>query len=334
MIATRTLTTARHRTAYLDMGPAQGPLMFFVHGWPEAPQVWHEQVSHFASAGWRCIAPWMRGYGGSSVPDTVAAYANRHAVQDLVELHDALGGAAAVWVGHDWGSPIVWAMAAHHRDRCRGVVNICIPYFARGFALPSFVPLVDRATYPADRYPVGQWDYWLAFRERFAATVQQMERNADGTLRMLFQRAESLPDILEPAFSADSRERGGLFGGVDLGAAPTGNLALDSSILDQMAADLSSNGFAGPTAWYLNDDDNLAYAREAPNFGRLNLPVLFLHGGRDPVCETVRSRLADPMRKDCLNLTEKVIDGGHHLALEQPADTNKAIAAWIASRLA
>lgn len=333
MSATRTLTTERHRTVYLEMGPEQGPLMIFVHGWPEAPPVWHAQMTHFADAGWRCIAPWMRGYGGSTIHDRIAAYSNRESVADLVELHDALGGAPAVWIGHDWGSPIVWAMAAHHPERCRGIVNLCIPYFARGFALPSFVPLVDRTLYPKAKYPVGQWDYWLAFRERLTATVQQMEQDAVGTLRMLFQRAEPLPDVLQPAFSADSRERGGLFGGVDLGSAGTDNLTLDTGILDDMASDLKANGFSGPTAWYMNDDDNLAYAREAVNFGRLDLPVLFLHGGRDPVCETVKSHLADPMREDCTNLVEVIIDGGHHLALERPRDTNKAIGEWISAKL-
>src|SRR5690242_10612195 len=62
------LETGRHRTAYLETGPADGPLMIFLHGWPELGLVWRAQLEHFGAAGWRCVAPDMRGYGGSSVP--------------------------------------------------------------------------------------------------------------------------------------------------------------------------------------------------------------------------------------------------------------------------
>ena len=72
----------------------------------------------------------------------------------MEELHDALGGAQAVWVGHDWGSAAVWSMASHHAKRCGGNLNLCIPYLARGLALTNLVPLVDRDLFP----PIGfQW---------------------------------------------------------------------------------------------------------------------------------------------------------------------------------
>ena len=49
--------SARHRTSWIEAGPADGPLMVFVHGWPELGLVWRAQVDHFARAGWRCVAP-------------------------------------------------------------------------------------------------------------------------------------------------------------------------------------------------------------------------------------------------------------------------------------
>ena len=72
-----TVETLRHRTAYIESGPATGPLMIFLHGFPELGIVWKAQMAHFAKAGWRCVAPDMRGYGGSSAPATVAAYTVR-----------------------------------------------------------------------------------------------------------------------------------------------------------------------------------------------------------------------------------------------------------------
>src|SRR5260370_40351343 len=53
-----------HRTAYLRSGPADGPLLIFVHGWPELGLLWRHQTEHFARQGWRGVAPAMRGYGG------------------------------------------------------------------------------------------------------------------------------------------------------------------------------------------------------------------------------------------------------------------------------
>ena len=67
--------------------------------------------------------------------------------------------------------------------------------------------------------------------------------------------------------------------------------------------------------------------------GRLDLPVLFLHGAYDYTCETVVSRLAEPMRQDCHNLSEAIIQSGHWMAQEKPVDVNAAIAKWLATRL-
>jgi pimeloyl-ACP methyl ester carboxylesterase len=130
-VAVRRLVGGRHTTAYLDQGPADGPLMIFVHGWPELGLVWRAQMAHFAALGWRCIAPDMRGYGGSSAPTATSAYAMRELVADMVELHDDVGAAPAVWIGHDWGSPVVASLAARHPQRCRGAALISVPYFPR-----------------------------------------------------------------------------------------------------------------------------------------------------------------------------------------------------------
>jgi pimeloyl-ACP methyl ester carboxylesterase len=119
--------TERHTTFYLACGAQDAPLMIFVHGWPELSVSWRHQLPCFASLGFRAIAPDMRGYGRSSVYQRHEDYALEHAVQDMLELLDALGREKAVWVGHDWGSPVVWSMASHHPDRCFGVANLCVP---------------------------------------------------------------------------------------------------------------------------------------------------------------------------------------------------------------
>jgi pimeloyl-ACP methyl ester carboxylesterase len=66
----------------------------------------------------------------------------------------------------------------------------------------------------------------------------------------------------------------------------------------------------------MNGARNLEYARRAPDGGVISLPALFLHAEYDYVCETVASRLAEPMRRDCRDLTEVVVASGHWMAQE------------------
>ena len=331
IVLRKTLETARHRTAWIEAGPADGPLMIFMHGWPELSVFWRAQLRHFAAAGWRCVAPDLRGYGGSSVPKATAAYPVRELVDDMVELHEALGGEPAIWIGHDWGSAVAWAMASHQAHRCRGVVNLCVPYLARGLALPNLVPLVDRELYPVARYPVGQWDYWLFYREHFGLAAQDFEADVKATLSLL-ARSGSKEQIGTPATSAAIRENGGWFGAAHRAPEmPRDEALLSDADFDEWVAAFESTGFRGAAAWYMNDAPNIAYAAEAPDFGRLTLPALFLHAARDVICDTVRSRLAEPMREDCADLTEVTIDGGHELMLECPNDVNRAIDGWLSA---
>jgi pimeloyl-ACP methyl ester carboxylesterase len=159
--------------------------MIFLHGWPQIGLMWRAQMEAFASEGWRCIAPDMRGYGGSTAPRPSEAYELKEIVDDMVELHDSLGARPAIWVGHDWGSPVAGALAAHHAKRSRGIVLISVPYFPQGFGLPSLVPLLDRNLYPADQYPDGQWDYYRFYLTHFDQSVSDMEADIPATLASL-----------------------------------------------------------------------------------------------------------------------------------------------------
>ena len=113
--------TPRHRTFYLACGAEDAPLIVFVHGWPELSISWRHQLPCFAGLGFRTVAPDMRGYGRSSVYARHEDYALEHTVTDMIELLDALGREKAVWVGHDWGSPVVWAIAQQHRNSLAGL---------------------------------------------------------------------------------------------------------------------------------------------------------------------------------------------------------------------
>ncbi len=324
--------TDRHTTFYLASGAEDAPAIIFVHGWPELSTSWRHQLPVFAGLGFRAIAPDMRGYGRSSVYPNQADYALEHIVRDMVELIDRLGRERAVWVGHDWGSPVVWSLASHHADRCMAVANLCVPYIPGGFGPANIVPLVDRILYPEAEFPAGQWEYQLFYQESFPAAHQAFEANVRNTVKALFRRGNPLKGT--PSRTALVRRDGGWFGGA--GQAP--DLPIDTGVLTESdlhsyVAALERNGFAGPDYWYMNEAANAGYARRAQNGGRLALPVLFLHGAYDQTCMTVGTRLADPMRAACDELTEVVVESGHWMAQEQPTVVNAALARWLATKV-
>jgi len=325
--------TARHTTFYLACGAEDAPLIVFVHGWPELSVSWRHQLPCFANLGFRAIAPDMRGYGRSSVYERHEDYALEHAVDDMLELLHALGRDKAVWVGHDWGGPVVWSMASHHPDKCFGVANLCVPYFAKGFCPENFLPLIDRTTYPEAEFPAGQWEYQLFYEENFDKARRAFEADVRDTVKALFRKGR--PDgKRKPSRTAQVRNDGGWFGGAD--KAP--DLPIDPDVLSEeelhkYVASLQANGFFGPDSWYMNHKRNLVYATKAADGGRLRMPVLFLHADFDYTCETIVSRLAEPMRADCENLTEVVVESGHWMAQEKPGAVNAAIAKWLAIQL-
>jgi pimeloyl-ACP methyl ester carboxylesterase len=287
----------------------------------------------FGGMGFRAVAPDMRGYGRSSVYPRHEDYALSESTADMIELLDSLGRDKAVFVGHDWGSPVVWSLASHHPDRCHGVANLCVPYIPDGFTPDNIIKLVDRTVYPEAEYPAGQWDYMRFYEESFERACATFEANVEATVKLLF-RAGSPGGAGLPAATAAVRKNGGWFG--PLPAAP--DLPRDESVLTEedlhgYASALRRNGFFGPDSWYMNAARNAPFAALAKNGGRIDLPVLFLHAAYDYVCQTTIGRLAEPMRAACANLTEATTNTGHWMAQENPAFVNAALSRWLASKL-
>src|ERR1700678_1329995 len=81
----------------------EGPAVLFCHGCPDTSYTWRRQMKAVASAGYRAIAPDMRGYGRSSAPEEPNLYTPLHTAGDLIGLLDVLNISSAVLVGHDWG---------------------------------------------------------------------------------------------------------------------------------------------------------------------------------------------------------------------------------------
>lgn len=328
-ITEHTAKTARHTTFYLAAGPEDGPLVIFVHGWPELSISWRHQLPALGALGFRAIAPDMRGYGRSSVYDRNEDYGQELIVQDMIELIDSIGRDKAVWVGHDWGSPVVWNMASHHRDRCHAVANLCVPYYTIERGLKHTLTLVDRKLYPEDEFPYGQWDYMRFYEESFADAIAETDSNPYRFLKLAFRKGEPAGEG-QRAFTSTVRRNHGLMGSAELPDLPRDGDVVGEEDLRVYASALERNGFFGPTSWYMNHATNEVYGKAAGS-EYLEMPVLFLNARYDYICECTHSRLPEPMRKYCRNLTELTIRSGHWMAQEKPLEVNAALVKWLAA---
>lgn len=94
----------------VDEGPRDGPVLIFLHGFPDSHRTWRHQIAHL-SARFRCIAPDQRGYRGSSKPKGVENYTPDKLIGDIFLLAAALDVDHFTVVGHDWGGAIAWGVA-------------------------------------------------------------------------------------------------------------------------------------------------------------------------------------------------------------------------------
>lgn len=320
-----------HHMSLLAAGPEDGTPVIFAHGWPELGYSWRHQLPVLGGLGFRALAPDLRGHGGSTVYDRHEDYTMERHVGDLLALLDSLGRERAVWVGHDWGAPVIWSLVSHHPERTLGTANVCVPYAALNEGLDTAIALVDRTVYPEDRYPAGQWDYQLYYQENFERARQVFEADVANTIKALF-RKWSPEDRGKPAITAAIRAGGGWFDGADSAPeVPRDDDVISAGDLAAYVEALEKTGFFGSCSFYMNHAANAAYAKSAANDGVLDLPVLFLTAAYDYVCECVDSRLPEPMRELCPQLTEYTIRSGHWMAQEKPTDVNNALVSWLAT---
>ena len=124
MSTTDDSTASDLREGYADLGDqrlhyvegGQGPLVVLLHGFPEFWYGWRRQIQPLAAAGFRVVAPDLRGYNLSSRPDSVAAYETGPLVADIHGLIHERGAESALLAGHDWGGTVAWDIAMSHPD--------------------------------------------------------------------------------------------------------------------------------------------------------------------------------------------------------------------------
>jgi pimeloyl-ACP methyl ester carboxylesterase len=267
------------------------------HGFPELAYSWRHQIPALTSAGWRVLAPDMRGYGASSAPAAVEAYDIVSLCDDMTGLLEAVGANDAVFVGHDWGANVVWQLAVQAPERVRAVAGLSVP----------FVPRAPAAPIPIMRRHLGE-DFYIVWFQQPGVADEALARDVRRTL------------TTKRVWTAEWAE--------DDGSKPQAPEWLTEDELGVYVDAFERTGFTGGLNWYRNIDRNWELTEAFAN-RRIEQPAMFLTGERDPVrkfmpAEAMRGWVTD-MR------AEHVIDGaGHWVQQERPDEVNAALLEFLA----
>ncbi len=113
---------------YIDEGPADGPVVVLLHGFPQLNTSWSAIIDRLTARGYRCIAPNQRGYSPGARPKRRRDYRVEELVEDVRALLDAVGAARVHLVGHDWGAAVAWSAADKLRDRVATLTSFSVPH--------------------------------------------------------------------------------------------------------------------------------------------------------------------------------------------------------------
>ncbi|MDZ7863442.1 alpha/beta hydrolase [Acidovorax sp.] len=302
----------------------QGPLVLLCHGFPETAHAWRHQLPALAAAGYRAVAPDMRGFGGSDRPQAVDAYTVLDAVGDLVALVEQLGEQQAVLVGNDWGATIAWQAARLRPDRFRAVAALGVPMMGRA-------PMAPSQLFPQS---AQAWSYVHYFAQQGVAE-RELEADVATALRRIYFAASgeagqrSDPGTPNP-FGMLPRD-GGLLATLPEPAALPGWLSPED--FEGFVQAFQASGFGGGLNYYRNLDRN--WAADAAFDGlRVEVPALYLVGERDtglamPGMAGLIAAMPELVPR--LRGSHTITGAGHWLPQEAPARVNEQLIGFLRS---
>jgi pimeloyl-ACP methyl ester carboxylesterase len=312
-VAERTVRTNGVDLHVVEAG-TEGPLVVLSHGFPELAYSWRHQMGPLAAAGYRVIAPDQRGYGRSSRPEAIEDYDIHHLTDDLLGLLDDLGEEQAVFVGHDWGSMVVWQQALLHPERVTGVVGMSVPFVPRGPVSPI----------TAMRNLLGDAFFYVLYFQEPGVADAELGADPPRTMRRMLAGARvegsTTPD---PSFFANDGR-----GFVDRIPEPAGLPDwLSQDELDHYVAEFTRTGFTGAINWYRNFDRNWETTEQLAG-ATVTMPSLFVGGALDPVLFMTPPSLGHDSLAD--HRGDVLVEGaGHWVQQEKPDEVNAALVAFL-----
>lgn len=112
----------------MEAGPENGPMIMFLHGFPEFWYAWRKQISYFADKGYLVVVPDQRGYNLSDKPEGIEAYKADEMAKDAAGLIDFYGREQIYLAGHDWGASVSWWTALKYPERIKRLIIMNIPH--------------------------------------------------------------------------------------------------------------------------------------------------------------------------------------------------------------
>jgi len=292
------------------------PPVVLCHGFPELAYSWRHQLPAIADAGFRAIAPDQRGYNRSSAPEAIDAYGLGRLCGDLADLLDVLEIDRAVFVGHDWGGFVVWAMPILFPERCAGVAGVCTPYTP--FPGTEFL----RSMFGNDEDM-----YMLWFQEPGVAEAV-LDRDPRKVFEKLMVGGVDTASLLERGMGRAEGMSFNPFKDLDSVPVLAERVATDEEI-DVYAEAFGRTGFRGGINWYRNIDANAA---AFPEVGTrpLELPTLMICSEWDPALPPA---LAANMANLCSDLEMATVPRtGHWVQQEDPESVNDLLVDWLTRR--
>ncbi len=296
-----------------------GPLVVLVHGWPELWYSWRHQIKAIAEAGYKVIAPDVRGYGGSDKPYAIRAYSMKELMGDLIGLIDAFDEDKATVIGHDWGAPICWNTASHFPERIKAVAGLSVPYRKR-----QSVPQIELW---ADLYR-DKFFYQNYFQQEGKAE-EEFEADVNTALRKIYFSISGDSPSLASWINSPPRQTM-LEGLTNPNIFPSW---LTSEDLSYFTQNFKASGFRGPINRYRNQ----VHDYEAlPEMGVLPVgqPSCFIAGSNDVVRYFVPGHDAfEGVDSNCTDMrVVEVIDGpGHWVQQEAPERVNELLLSFLSS---
>jgi pimeloyl-ACP methyl ester carboxylesterase len=292
----------------------QGPAVIFLHGFPELAYSWRHQLPALAEAGYRAIAPDLRGYGRTGGPDDVEAYGIHNLMADVDGMMNALGLETATFVGHDWGALLMWHFAMSQPDRVERLVGLNIPHTPR----PPVDPIeMFRQRFGDDFYIVNFQDSDEADRA-FAANPRKFFTNLVRKNQLPRAIFDQLPDEMKVLSLLNVLQRDD----------PGGELILSEEELDYFVSAYERSGFTKPINWYRNWSANWAAFKGVDQ--SIALPTLFIAAADELV---VGPEHIESMKTLVPDLTVHTLERcGHWSQQEHPETVNRIIVDWLVER--
>ncbi|WP_442943044.1 alpha/beta fold hydrolase [Nocardia sp. NBC_01503] len=297
----------------------QGYPVIFCHGFPHTWFMWHRQLEAVAAAGYRAIAPDLRGYGRTDAPAGLESYTNEAVIGDLLALLDDIGADKAVFVGLDFGAQLVWELSLRAPERVEAVAILNNPFSPRPPRAPSAF-----WTKAAERHFLH-----LSYFQTPGIADAELAADPRGFLARVYYSLSGEYHYL------DTWKNPPGLGYLDVlpTAPPLPWPWLSQEEFDTLVADFERTGFTGGLNWYRNLDRNWELT-EAYADAKVTVPAFFIYGEKDPDMEGFSGR--DPlttMRAGVpdLRAVVEVPAAGHLVQLERPDAVNTFLVDTLAS---